>query len=327
MDIRELQQKSLRWLVTGAAGFIGSHLVQQLLANNQTVVGLDNLSTGRKENLTDVQDSVSVDVWKKFSFIKADARDVGVVAEAMRGVDVVLHQAAISSVVFANENPQETFANNTNSLVNILANAEKSGVRRVVYASSAAVYGETKQMPVKEDLHLVPISLYGHTKKVNEETAALYAHQLAVTGLRYFNVFGPRQSPNSAYAGVISVFSENIAKGKPLRIFGDGKTSRDFVFVSDIVRANILAALSEEKLGSRILNVATGKSTSLLDLVSALVRAQGKTQAPEISFEPFRKGDIRYSLADISLAKKAIGYMPEVGLEAGLKIFCSGSGA
>lgn len=314
---QRLQTKKQRWAVTGAAGFIGSHLLERLLSSGQTVVAIDNFSTGRKINLETVKSSISAEDFGRLTVVEADVRDPKAIIEALKGVDIVLHQAAISSVAFSKDKPLETFGNNADGFLNILVCALAAAVKKIVYASSAAVYGEPDRLPLPETAKASPISLYGLTKKINEDTAAIYGPTLSITGLRYFNVYGPRQSPSSAYAGVISKFARQIASNLPLIIFGDGKNSRDFIYVEDIVHANILAALDDKAPGHRIYNVATGNETTLLDLIRELSTCFGKE--PEIKFEEFKEQDIRRSVADVSSIKNALGFSAQISFQEGLK--------
>jgi UDP-glucose 4-epimerase len=296
-----------RALVTGGAGFIGSHIVRGLLDRGDHVVVLDNLSTGHRSNLKDLE----------VEFIEGDIRDVDVVVQAMRAVDVVHHHAAYVSSPASLEEPVECYEINLNGSVNILNAARESGVRRVVMASSAAVYGEAEG-PVREEDGANPSTPYAASKLAMEEAATLYTHtfKLPTTCLRYFNVYGPRQSLVSTYAAAIPIFITAMLGKKPPTIYGDGGQSRDFVYVDDVVRANLLASEAEGLEGG-VFNIASGDSISITTLVKILERLI--PEAPEPIQAPPREGDIYASLANISHAERALGYRPMIDLEDGLK--------
>ena len=311
-----------RWLVTGAAGFIGSHLVEGLLSAGQEVVGLDDCSTGFRRNIEAALKNAGEAATDRFSFFEADIRDLEACRKACRGVQVVLHHAALASVPLSIEQPLSAHTNNVNGFVNMLQAAGESGVERFVYASSSAVYGDDPRSPKREEHALKPLSPYAATKIVNEIYADVWTrvYGLDCIGLRYFNVFGPRQDPRGAYAAVISRWIEALSEGSPVTIYGDGETTRDFCYVKDVVQANILAASTEnrEALG-KVFNVACGVKTTLNELFAILK----KQAAPECEsspiYRPFRVGDIAHSLASIERANTLLGYRPLYSLESGLE--------
>lgn len=294
-------------LVTGGAGFIGSHSVEALLAAGAEVVVLDNFSTGKRANLP-ARDA-------RLTVLEGDIRDRAAVARAIAGATHVLHLAAQVSVRASVEDPSDSCAQNVLGFVNVLDAARRAGARRVVYASSAAVYGTPRELPLTEASPTAPISPYGLEKLVDEQYAALFAslHGLSTLGLRYFNVYGPRQDPRSQYAGVISRFADAIAAGSPLTIFGDGGQTRDFVFVADVARVNV-AALGSDATG--IANVGTGRSVTLLELVAALERAAGR--AAKRRFAAAVPGDIRHSAMRPERIEEIAGAQAPTDLERGL---------
>lgn len=296
------------WLVTGGAGFIGSHLVKELVRQGQKVVVLDNLSGGKLENLATVQD--------KIHFIKGDICDYSDVLDACDGIDYVLHHAALISVAESMEKPQETAEINVQGTVNVLEASRTCGVKRVVFASSAAVYGTRPELPYTEQTPIDCQSPYAWSKQAGAELCQLYtqAYGLEAVALRYFNVFGTGQNPNSAYAAVIAKFMQLAAEDKPLGIDWDGLQSRDFVNVEDVVQANLLAAT--KGVPGEIYNVASGRTYTLLDLADTIEKVAGKKLA-RIS-RPKRPGDVHESSADIS-KMRALGYSPRITLEEGLK--------
>ena len=299
-----------RYLVTGGAGFIGSHLCQRLCAAGNAVRVLDNLSTGRRENLAEIRDEIE--------FIEGDICDAALLAEAVQQVDCVLHQAAIGSVPASVEQPLVDQEVNAVGTLRLLEAARQAGVRRVVFASSAAVYGNNSQMPKREDMPLEPAAPYAVSKAMGEHYARVYSqtYGLEVVGLRYFNVFGPRQVPSSPYSGVISIFVARMRAGEAPTIFGDGHQSRDYVYVGDVVEANMRASTTPGVAG-RIYNIGCGRSASLLELIAALNQILGTELTP--MFAAPRAGDIRFSSADISRARAELGYEPRVGFAEGLE--------
>jgi UDP-glucose 4-epimerase len=307
-------------LVTGGAGFIGSHLVEALLEKGCAVKILDNLSTGRLENLTHVRERVN--------FFQGDIRDTRLLAEAVRGCDVVFHQAAMVSVPKSVENPIESLEINDLGTLRVLEAARKNGVRKAVLASSCAVYGNDPQLPKHEALPLKPMSPYAVHKLIGESYARLYTelYGLETACLRYFNVYGPRQDPSSPYSGVISIFlSRAIKRQRPI-IFGDGAQYRDFIYVKDVVRANMLAAESSAASGN-VYNIGTGSFLRILDLWKAIRDRLAVHIEPE--FAPCRLGDIRESLADVHRAREHLGfeaqYPFDIGLDATLKWYMENS--
>ncbi len=321
-----LRHAPQRWLVTGAAGFIGSHLAERLLALGQRVVGLDNFSTGFQANLDAAcagAEAVYPGAATRFSFVEADLRDPDACRAVCREADYVLHQAASGSVPRSLAEPLMTHQINETGFLNMLLAAREAGVRRFVYASSSAVYGDEPTLPKQEDRIGAPLSPYAAGKRMNE----LYAHvftldgRLEAVGLRYFNVFGPRQNPGGPYAAVIPLWIRSVVAGAPCYINGDGETSRDFCFVGNVVQANLLAALSPRAAG--VYNIAAGGRTTLNEL-HALIAARLAEQSPGLQPPPpvyrdFREGDIRHSLADISRAAADLGYAPVYSAAEGMR--------
>ncbi|MBI3511407.1 MAG: SDR family oxidoreductase [Bacteroidetes bacterium] len=301
------------FLVTGGAGFIGSNIVHFLVKNNAKEVRvLDDLSTGYKKNLEEISG--------KIRFIEADIRNPETCMKACDSVDIVLHHAALGSVPRSIANPLATNAVNVDGFVNMLHASVQKKIKRFVYASSSSVYGDDIQMPKVEERTGKLLSPYAVTKRTNEEYAKVFAdvYGLQTIGLRYFNVFGPHQSVNGPYAAVIPLFINALMEGKSATIFGDGKNTRDFTFVENVVRANMCAAFADTiGTSSPVLNIAFGSTVSLNELFSVIASQLGSSLKPE--YGAFRKGDIRDSWADISKAISLIGYQPVVGLNEGLK--------
>lgn len=314
-----------RWLVTGSAGFIGSHLAQALLTLGQHVVGLDNFSTGLRGNVEDVNEAAGRTAARRYAFIEADIADPASCLRACEGVDIVLHQAALGSVPRSIRDPLATHAANATGFLNLIVAAQAAGVRRFVYASSSSTYGDHPALPKVEDVVGAPLSPYAVTKYVNELYASVFAriHGLETVGLRYFNVFGPRQDPNGPYAAVIPRFVSAMLAGEPVTIFGDGRTTRDFCYVDNVVQANLLAAdtRSPEALG-QVYNVAVGTRMSLDELHATLRDLIGERQTglaiPPAHYGEFRLGDVRHSEADIGKAKRLLGYRPRWDVRSGL---------
>jgi nucleoside-diphosphate-sugar epimerase len=296
-------------LVTGGAGFIGSHIVRGLLARGDSARVFDNFSTGKMENLADLNSALEI--------CEGDLRDQRALAEAVRGVDYLFHQAAFVSVPQSMEEPEVCFEINVKGTLNVLEAAREAGIRQVVLASSAAVYGESQDLPLKEGADLGVLSPYAASKQINEVYAGLYTRSFAlpVVALRYFNVYGPRQSPDSDYAAAIPIFIRRLLAGHPPVIFGDGKQRRDFVFVSDVVRANLLAAECAQAAG-RTFNICTGREVSILDLVETLSQIIPGASQPE--YGPRRPGDIYRSLGDPGRAARVMNFRAEVNLAEGL---------
>jgi UDP-glucose 4-epimerase len=299
----------MKALVTGGAGFIGSHLVERLVRSGHDARVLDNFSSGKRENLAPLGSSVEV--------IEGDIRSRERVELAASGRDVIFHEAAIVSVPYSVEHPQETHDVNIQGTLNVLEAARRAGVKRVVFASSAAIYGDGPVLPKIEGMLPCPISPYGVEKITGEHYLRVYSAHYGVetVALRYFNVFGPRQDPSSPYSGVISVFVDRALAKRTLTIFGDGEACRDFVYVDDIVDAN-LAAAARDDVSGRVFNVARGERTTLNDLVFMLGRILRREIQPEYASP--RAGDIAKSVADISRARSELGYEPKVGVEDGL---------
>ena len=316
---RKLGRTQKKWVVTGAAGFIGSHLVEQLLKLNQKVVGLDNFATGYQANLDDLQQSLSSMERRNFRFIEGDITSKADCARACRGVDFVLHQAALGSVPRSFADPLSTHMANTTGFLQILLAAQKAKVKRVVYASSSSVYGDEKTLPKKEGKTGAVLSPYAASKAVDELYAGVFesGYNLEIVGLRYFNVFGPRQDPKGPYAAVIPKWMIGLLKGKPTNIYGDGRTSRDFCYVANVVQANLLAATTKSASG-KVYNVAVGARTTLNSLHKALRALTSNDHLPE--YRPLREGDVRHSLADISAAKCDMGFEPTHTLKEGLEL-------
>jgi UDP-N-acetylglucosamine 4-epimerase len=313
------------WLVTGAAGFIGSNLVEALLRLGQEVVGLDNFATGHRRNLEDVRAQVGEDAWRSFQFIEGDIADLETCRAACKGVDFVLHQAALGSVPRSIADPITTNHANVTGFLTMLVAARDAGVKRFVYAASSSTYGDHPALPKVEDTIGKPLSPYAVTKYVNELYAEVFGRTYGVEtiGLRYFNVFGRRQDPDGAYAAVIPRWVGTLLKGDPCRINGDGETSRDFCYIENVVQANLLAATTEEaEAVDQIYNVAYGGRTTLNDLYAtihdglAVHRPQLQGLKPE--YAEFRAGDVRHSQADISKARQRLGYAPTHSAAEGL---------
>lgn len=298
------------YLVTGGAGFIGSHLTARLVADNHTVRVLDNLSTGFLDNLASVRDRIE--------FIEGDVNDSRTVARAVDGVDVVFHQAAVASVPRSVERPLETHQACVTGTVSLLDASRRAGVRRVVYAASSSAYGDQPEMPKHERQLPQVLSPYAAAKMAGELYCEAFAssYELETVRLRYFNVFGPRQDPNSPYSAVIPLFVSALLSGRRPTIFGDGRQSRDFTYVDNIVHANLKAAEAERASG-KVYNVACGDSLSVLDLLQTICALLDKPFDPE--FAPPRPGDVKHSWADISAARRDLGYEIRVGLDEGLR--------
>lgn len=314
-----------KWLVTGAAGFIGSHLVQELLSLEQEVVGLDNLSTGHRANLDDVRSRLTAVQWNRFRFHEGDITRLDDCQRACAGVQRVLHQAALGSVPRSIADPRLSHASNVDGFINMLVAARDARVSRFVYASSSSVYGDHPTLPKVEATIGRPLSPYAATKFINEVYAGTFyrSYGLPVIGLRYFNVFGPRQDPNGAYAAVIPKWFAAAAHGEPVLINGDGETSRDFCYIANVVQANLLAATSTNpEAVDQVYNVAVGCRTTLNGLFS-LIRARVARVRPAAAdlkpqYQPERAGDVRHSLADITLVKTRLGYAPTHDIDQGL---------
>ncbi len=317
----EIQNNTKVWLVTGAAGFIGSHLVENLLQLEQNVVGLDDLSACGSKNLDILQDILPSNCWERFTFIKGDIRDSDTCVEACKNVDYVLHHAAIGSVPKSIESPAFVDSVNVGGFLTLFTAAAQSKVKRFVYASSSAVYGDNISNKLNKEEQ--PVSLkspYAIGKYSNE----LYAHILGkyygmeTIGLRYFNIYGVRQDPNGAYAAIIPKWIDALMNNRSVEIYGDGKTVRDFCYVNDVVQANIIAATINNKNAiNTVYNIASGQKTSLNELFFILKKHITSDKEPV--YKPFRAADIRVSQADIEKAMKKLAFRPTFTLEDGLK--------
>ncbi|MBC8642022.1 SDR family oxidoreductase [Caballeronia sp. EK] len=312
-----------QWLVTGAAGFIGSNLVESLLTLGQDVCGIDNFAMGHQRNLDEVEKRVGALRWSRFSFSRADIRDMNDCERAVEGVDYVLHQAALGSVPRSVKDPIATNDVNTSGFLNVLDAARRGGVRRLVYAASSSTYGDEPNLPKREERIGNPLSPYAVTKLVNEIYAAVYArtYGFASVGLRYFNVFGPRQDPDGAYVAVIPKWIAAMLANDDVHINGDGETSRDFCFVDNVVQASLRAALSNDLTASEVYNVAVGGRTTLNDLFHVIrdgLAGLGVTYEKAPVYLDFRAGDVRHSQADVAKARAQLAYEPLFDLRAGM---------
>lgn len=325
--LNSLRKDPRQWLVTGVAGFIGSNLLETLLREGQYVVGLDNFATGHRRNLDLVRGIVGEAAWQRFTFAEGDIREPEDCQRACRGVDYVLHQAALGSVPRSLEDPFTSNAVNVGGFLNMLVASRDAKVNRFVYAASSSTYGDHPDLPKREDVIGKPLSPYAVTKYVNELYADVFARSYGLNsiGLRYFNVFGPRQDPNGAYAAVIPKWAAAMLNDDIVHINGDGTTSRDFCYVANAVQANILAATTTRQNSvNQVYNVAVGQQTSLLALhafLSKRLQANGsglKLSQPVL--RNFRSGDVMHSLADISKIKRNLGYAPEYDIQLGLDI-------
>jgi UDP-N-acetylglucosamine 4-epimerase len=323
---QRIRSQGRTWLVTGAAGFIGSHLVENLLRLEQHVVGLDNFATGKRENLAHIRAAVGESASKNFRFIEGDIRSIDACKRACMGVDVVLHQAALGSVPRSIDDPIASSETNVMGFINMQVAARDAGVKRFVYASSSAVYGDHPTLPKVEAITGRAMSPYGLTKWVNELYADVFdvCYGFKSIGMRYFNVFGARQDPNGAYASVIPAWIGALLRGQSPYVNGDGTAARDFCHIDNVVQANLLAATVEDPLAlGQAYNIALGDQTSLLELYD-MIRTQLARRLPQVSGvgavhrEP-RKGDIAFSRADISKAQRLLGYRPSVRIMEGLQ--------
>ena len=323
--LAEVAATPRRWLVTGAAGFIGSHLLETLLAAGQHVVTLDNFATGHQRNFDKVRASVGEQAWARHVAITGDIADEATCRAACEGVDLVLHQAALGSVPRSLADPLTTHRANATGFLTMLVAARDAKVQRFVYAASSSTYGDSPTLPKVEDVIGRPLSPYAVTKYLDELYADVFGrgYGMPTIGLRYFNVFGPRQDPDGAYAAVIPRWIAAMLEGRECVINGDGETSRDFCFVRNVVQANLRAALTTDaEAVGRVYNVAVGQRTTLNDLHAALATAvQAREPGKRVAAPtraPFRAGDVRHSLADISLARRLLGYEPTHTIAAGM---------
>ncbi len=322
----DIAGESRTWLVTGAAGFIGSNLIEALLVLGQRVVGLDNFATGHRHNLEQVARAVGAERWKRMRFIEGDIRDLETCRAACEGVQVVLHEAALGSVPRSIDDPLASHATNVTGFLHMLVAARDAGVGRFVYAASSAAYGDWPGLPKVEERIGRPLSPYGAGKYMNELYADVFGrcYGLETIGMRYFNVFGPRQDPEGAYAAVIPKWIAALVRGEPVYINGDGETARDFCYIDNVVQANLRAAtVADPAAVGEVYNVAVGDQTSLNELHRLLVaclerRIPGFTHAAPIHRE-FRAGDVRYSRADIAKARRLLGFRPTYRIGEGLE--------
>ena len=329
-----LRSEPRTWLVTGAGGFIGSHLVENLLKLGQNVRGLDSFVTGRRSNLTELEAELSADEWSRLKFIEGDLRDLQVCQAACAGADHILHQGALGSVPRSIDDPLASHENNVNGTLNVFLAARDAGVKQVVYASSSSVYGDDQDLPKVENRLGRVLSPYAATKLVNEIYAGVFARNygLGTVGLRYFNVFGPLQAAGHAYAAVIPKWVDAMLRGEEIFINGDGETSRDFCYVANVVQMNLLAATTENPDAlDQAYNVAVNARTSLNQLfqkLQALLQARDSDlDIPPPTYRDFRAGDVMHSLADISKARDLLAYQPthdiDQGLEEAIDWYCS----
>lgn len=334
--IKEVLKSSQKtWLITGVAGFIGSNLLDFLLLHNQKVIGLDNFSLGYKKNLDEVRSKHEKNKWKNFKFLEGNILNFETCQKVCKNVDYVLHQAALGSVPRSIEDPLKSHDSNVNGFLNILLASRDADIKGFVYAASSSTYGDHPGLPKVEDIIGKPLSPYAVTKYINELYAEVFStcYDFHTVGLRYFNVFGPRQDPTGAYAAVIPLWISSLISRSALYINGDGETTRDFCYVENVVQANILAATLNDisidnkdfkKLASHeVFNIACGDSTSLNNLFKCLVNTLSKMNVNVHDAKPvyqdYRDGDVRYSLADISKAKNLLGYYPRYSVEEGIE--------
>ncbi|HEX9389625.1 MAG TPA: SDR family NAD(P)-dependent oxidoreductase [Anaerolineales bacterium] len=305
----------MKYLVTGGAGFIGSHIVRTLLEQGQSVCVLDNFSTGKRENLADLTRQFN---GERFEILEGDLRDASRVEEAVRGVKVIFHEAAFVSVPQSMDEPQTCFDVNITGTSRLFDLARAAGVRRVVVASSAAIYGESSALPLVEETLPQPLSPYAVSKRVDEMYAELFSSSfgLEAVALRYFNVYGPRQRPDSMYAAAVPIFARRLLDGKPVTVFGDGGQTRDLINVHDVVRANLIAS-EHKKAPGKIFNICTGVETRLLDLLDVMYELV--PNAPQPEFAASRAGDIYRSVGSPQKAADVMGFRAEVSLVDGLK--------
>jgi nucleoside-diphosphate-sugar epimerase len=298
------------WLVTGGAGFIGSNLVRAILARGRKVRVLDNYLTGFRENLAEVMGDIE--------FLEGDIRDLEACRRACQGASVVFHQAAVPSVPRSMADPEMSLQVNLVGTHNMLMAARDAGVRRLMFAASSSAYGANEELPKRETMPVIPISPYAAAKAAGELYATTFAkaYGLETVSLRYFNVFGPRQDPTNQYAGVIAAFAGRMIRGQSPIIYGDGKQSRDFTFVENVVHANLLAA-EAPKLGGEVVNIGCGEAVDLNHMVGVFNDLLGSKL--EARYEPTRAGDVKHSLADVSAARKLLGYQPQVRFAQGLR--------
>jgi UDP-N-acetylglucosamine/UDP-N-acetylgalactosamine 4-epimerase len=328
-----LKSSPRSWFVTGAAGFIGSHLVETLLSLGQRVIGLDNFSNGTRENLEEVKASVGAAAWANFEFVQGEICDFDLCRSLCEKAQVVLHNAALGSVPRSILTPMVTSASNVTGFLSVLTASKDTGIKRFIYASSSSVYGDNTDLPKVESRLGKPLSPYAVSKVTNELYAQTFAHIFGIetVGLRYFNVFGPRQRPDGPYAAVIPRWISSLLEGRTVEVFGDGTTSRDFCYVKNVVQMNLLAAMTTERTGlNRVFNTACNHLTSLNEILARLkemiLMRHPELTLPEVRHLDPRKGDIHHSQASIDEAKRCLGYQPHydvsLGLEETLDWYC-----
>ena len=315
-----------RWLITGVAGFIGSNLLETLLKLGQTVVGLDNFMTGYQKNLDMVRDLVGPEAWSRFTFIEGDIRDIDTCHTACKGVQHVLHEAALGSVPRSIDDPLLSNSCNITGYLHMLVAARDAGVKSFVYAASSSTYGDSPELPKVEDKIGSPLSPYAVTKYVDELYADVFnrCYGFSSVGLRYFNVFGQRQDPYGAYAAVIPQWFASLIKQETVFVNGDGETSRDFCYIDNVVQANLLASFAQGDATNKIYNVAFGQRTTLNELFG-LIKEEVARHKPDVMgaqcvHRDYRAGDVRHSLADISRAHNLLGYDPQFDVRQGLRL-------
>ena len=321
----QLRTAPQKWLVTGVGGFIGSNLLEALLGLDQEVTGLDNFSTGYRKNLEEVRAALSPTQWSRFTLIEGDIADPLTCRRACEGVALVLHQAALGSVPGSMADPAAAHRSNVTGFLNMLLAARDARVKRFVYASSSAVYGDDPQLPKVERKIGSPLSPYAATKLVDEVYAEVFARAYGFQsiGLRYFNVFGPRQDPEGSYAAVIPKWLASLLRKEPVYINGDGQTTRDFCHIANVVQANVLAATATRPEAiNQVYNIALGERTTLNELFHSLCSAVDGSNASSAKpvYRDFRLGDIRHSLADITKARQLLGFNPTLHLDRGLEM-------
>lgn len=322
----QLRQNTETWVITGVAGFIGSNLLETLLKLNQRVIGLDNFATGHAHNLDQVKDLVSPAQWGRFEFVDGDIRDLDDCRKVCDGAAYVLHQAALGSVPRSIEDPLLTNQSNIDGFLNMLVAARDANVKRFVYAASSSTYGDHPGLPKVEDVIGKPLSPYAVTKYVNELYCDVFSrcYDFRAIGLRYFNIFGPRQDPEGAYAAVIPKWVASMIRNEPVYVNGDGETSRDFCFIDNTVEANLLAATTQNAdATNQVYNVALSERTTLNQLYE-MIRSLLAPRFPHLKdskpvYRDFRAGDVRHSQADISKAERLLGYAPQYKIAQGLE--------
>lgn len=320
---KSMHKESKTWLITGVAGFIGSNILNELLKHNQKVIGIDNFETGFKSNIDEVLNGLPEHSKKQFTFIEDTIHSYDACLNATKNVDIVLHQAALGSVPRSIKDPINSHKANVDGFVNIIEASRINGIKNFVFASSSSVYGDSKLLPKKEEMIGIPLSPYALTKSINEQYAKIYNHvyDFNFIGLRYFNVFGTRQSPEGEYAAVIPKWISAIINNKEVYVNGDGSTTRDFCYIKNVVEMNILSAYANKEAQNTIYNVACGKQNSLHNLYNIIknsLASRGITYSKDPIFKNFRDGDIKDSLASIKTAKNNLGYCPKYNLEQGI---------